>query len=235
LPIEAGDGAAAASVVIALHPLPVILDVSKMTPAGQHEFVMGFVERIYTLNEKAVHLFVDEADEFAPQYPDPASKHHRRSLSNLDRLVRRGRVKGIGVTLITQRPAVIHKNVLSQVEGLFLMNMFAPHDIEAVSTWMERGSARRSRASCLNELPDLASGMAYLVQSGGDHKVRRFSVRPKRTMDSSRTKTVDDDTSTMNISLAKVPGDILEAARKLLNTAKPSVSISPAPPSDEVV
>ena len=36
----------------------------------------------------------------------------------MEDLVRRGRARGLGITLITQRPAVLNKDVLTQVDGI---------------------------------------------------------------------------------------------------------------------
>jgi hypothetical protein len=224
LSIGPSDGVACASVVMSLHPRPVIFDLSSMSPSEQHEFMVGFGERLYSSNKKAVHLFVDEADEFSPQRLDPSSLHQKKSLVVMDRLVRRGRVKGIGVTLITQRPAVIHKNVISQVEGLFLLNLFSPQDLSAVSAWMEHGTARNSRIACLNALPDLDKGSAFLVQGGGSKKVRRFKVRSKLSLDTSRTRTVDDDLDTNRPVLLRVPEEVLESVKLILKTSDPVAS-----------
>ena len=43
-----------------------------------------------------------------------------------EEIVRRGRVKGFIPWLITQRPAVLNKNVLSMVDGLVLLKLMSP-------------------------------------------------------------------------------------------------------------
>ena len=52
----------------------------------------------------------DEADLFAPQMPK--SPEAQRSYAAMDTLARRDRVKGLGATFLTQRPAKIAKDVL---------------------------------------------------------------------------------------------------------------------------
>jgi DNA helicase HerA-like ATPase len=74
-----------------------------------------FLETLYRLNREAMHLFVDEADSIAPQKP---FGEEARMLGAMEDVVRRGGIRGIGTTLITQRPAVINKNVLTQCEIL---------------------------------------------------------------------------------------------------------------------
>ena len=65
------QGAQAAEIVHEIWPGSVILDLSYMIPAEQHEFVADFGQRLFVLNVRSpLHLIVDEADEFAPQNLD---------------------------------------------------------------------------------------------------------------------------------------------------------------------
>jgi hypothetical protein len=192
--LPSDSGAAVASLVIELWPRPVILDLSDMEPEEQHIFVAGFGNQIYVSNKKPLHLFFDEADEFAPQTPDSTYKHQRRCLNVIDRLVRRGGVKGIGATLITQRSAVINKNVLSQVGRLMVLKMVAPHDLTAVEDWMKPVvTSATDRIQCISSIPRLAKGEVFCIQNeAGAPPLTKFMVRPKETYNSSRTPTMDE-------------------------------------------
>lgn len=187
LEITHKQGSQAAEIVHEGGARSVILDLSLMIPAEQHEFVADFGQRIFILNVRSpLHMVIDEADEFAPQVLS-SSRHQKRSLEVIDRIVRRGRIKGFGSTLITQRSAVINKNVISQADSLFLLNMVAPPDLEAVNEWMKYGVRADQRLECLGDLPNLPPGTAYFMQSGASPKFRKFVVRKKLTYDSSRT------------------------------------------------
>jgi hypothetical protein len=179
--------------------------------------VADFGQRLFTISDgsKPVHLFVDEADEFAPQRGDFSSyPHQKRCLGAIDRIVRRARIKGIGVTMVTQRSAVISKNVLSQVEGLFAMAAGAEADIEAVEGWMRRGIRRRTREACLAQLPKLGRGESFYLQIGAGHKLRRITVRTKMTYDSSRTPKPGEVLPSLSYSV--VSEDALSIARPIL-------------------
>lgn len=76
-----------------------VLDLSLMRKAQQIRFFTAFAERLYHRNRQALHVFVDEADEFCPQRPQKGTE---RALGATEDLVRRGRARGIGVTLISQ-------------------------------------------------------------------------------------------------------------------------------------
>jgi len=73
-----------------IRPHSVILDLSLMFPAEQHEFVADFVLKLFMLSVRSpLHLIIDEVDEFAPQSLQ-GSRHQKRSLEVIDRFVRRG-------------------------------------------------------------------------------------------------------------------------------------------------
>lgn len=210
------EGGAVAEMVVKLWPTSVILDVSDMLPEEQHQFFGDFGNKLYTLNDKPIHLFVDEADDFMPQSVEAGNKAQRRALGVGDRIVRRARVKGIGVTLITQRPAVISKNVLSQVDGVFFLSVTAPHDLEAIESWMRPAVVDQDRRLALEALPTLDRGEAFFVQA---HKksgaIMKFRTRTSFTFDSSRTPSVDDPEPPVP-SLSKVSEDVWRRVGGLL-------------------
>jgi hypothetical protein len=210
------DGRKAAEIVIAKWPCPIVLDVSEMYPEDQHLFVADFGDALYAKNRKSLHIFVDEADEFAPQRMDSTYRHQKKCFQVIDRLVRRGRNRGIGLTAITQRPAVLHKNILTQVDGLIVMHLVAPHDLQAVETWMQPIMDKSASETCLSALPKLRPGEGFFMQSGSEVvPCLRFITRPKTTFDSSKTPNVDDPNPFMP-SLGHVPLDILKYASAVL-------------------
>jgi len=105
----------AAAKAIAHSNLPAVIDLSLFTMGERRRFLEGFLKTLHKENRQPLQLILDEADEMAPQQPLPEM---RRVLHEVDRIVRRGRVRGFRVTLITQRPAVLHKNVLTQANSL---------------------------------------------------------------------------------------------------------------------
>ena len=216
-PLRFEGGGMVARAIVELWPLSVSLDVSDLLPEEQHQFFGDFGNQLYTLNSKPMHLFVDEADDFMPQCVESGNKAQRRALGVGDRIVRRARVKGIGVTLITQRPAVISKNVLSQVDGIFFLSVTAPHDIEAVDSWMRPAVSNADRQLALEALPSLEQGEAFFVQANKKSGAMiKFRTREKSTFDSSRTPSVDDPTPPVP-QLSRVPEDIWRKAAKLLD------------------
>jgi len=219
LPITHADGKRLASLVGervgAGKPFRGVADLSAMAPSEQHEFVADFCEMLFTLPQFPIHLVFDEADEFAPQKLG-VSGHQRRSLGHVERLVMRGRARGIGATLISLRPAVVSKNVISQVDALYLMRMSEPNDLRAVRSRLENfesGITPEQREQCLGLLPVLPVGTAYFLRGGDPFMFRRFKVRTKNSYDSSRTPVAGE---VLRVVLGKPRPDLLAVASKIL-------------------
>ena len=115
--------------------------------------------------------------------------------------------------MITQRSAVIAKNVLSQVDSLWLLNMVEPRDLLAVDGWLKHGVTDQQRVECLNQIPKLLPGTSYFLQTGANPKFRRFKVRRKRTFDSSKTPGMSGYVAPL---LSKPPVAVLSLAKEIL-------------------
>ena len=212
-PISGKDGAKVAHLVKRGLPNSFLIDLSRMPVADQHEFMASFISTFYEIAESSpIHFVVDEADEYAPQQLQ-GSVHQKNSLYAMDRLVRRGRAKAIGITMITQRTAVISKNLLTQVDAVFLLNMGTPTDIKAVDAWLKIRVSNEHREECIREVPKLLPGNAYFLRGGKQPMFRRFVVRSKRTFDSSKTPTTGSSIvparSQLDLNLLAVAKEVL--------------------------
>jgi hypothetical protein len=126
---------------------------------------------------------LDEADLWAPQRP---IKGWEGLLGHIEEIVRRGRVRGFIPWLITQRPAVVHKDVLSQADILIAMKLTASQDRDAIGAWIEGQADRQEGKRILGDLPRLQRGEGYLWAPG--HGILdRVGFPAIRTFDSSRT------------------------------------------------
>ena len=180
-------GKIVARTVVAARSLSFVLDLSAFASEDQHLFAADFCEELYLRNRKALHVIVDEADIFAPQKTLHSSKHQRRCLAAFDTMTRRGRFHGIGETLVSQRAAVVNKDLLSQVGYMFLLQMGAPQDLDAVERWLHDNISDGVKQACRADLPVLPKGTAYLLRGGDAPMFRRFKVRRKESFDSSHT------------------------------------------------
>ncbi|HTV87775.1 MAG TPA: hypothetical protein VME41_02055 [Stellaceae bacterium] len=183
VPITAEMGAALGR-LIAGQALACVVDLSELgSSAARRRFMAAFAEALYEANEEPLHLIFDEADLWAPQRP---IKGWEGLLGHIEEIVRRGRVRGFIPWLITQRPAVVHKDVLSQADILIAMKLTASQDRDAIGAWIEGQADRQEGRRILSELPRLRQGEGYLwAPSHGLLERVRFPAI--RTFDSSRT------------------------------------------------
>lgn len=184
LPLDRNAGAAIADLLVD-ERLSAVLDLSHLEQDAQAAFAADFAERLYERNRVPFHLVIDEADVFAPETPGGGEEW--RSRRALDRIVRRGRVRGMGVTLISQRPAVVAKNLLSQIGTLLVHRLAGPQDLKAVDGWLKSQASDAQRKEVLSSLPSLAVGEAWLYSPSELAVVTRVRVRLRRTYDSSAT------------------------------------------------
>jgi hypothetical protein len=105
-------------------------------------------------------------------------------LRAFENLVRRGRARGIGITLVTQRSAVLNKNVLTQVGTLIAMRTTSPQDQKAVGAWVQyHGQARE----ILESLASLQDGEAWVWSPDFLRQTKRVQFRLRSTFDSGAT------------------------------------------------
>jgi len=164
--------------------VPAVLDLSALSKSAARRFMTAFAERLYHRNRDPLHLVLDEADAFAPQRTDPGGQ---RLLGAIEDLVRRGRARGIGVTLITQRPAVLNKDVLTQAEVLIALRMTGPRDVAAIDEWVRLHAEQDQATELKRSLPSLPVGSAWVWSPGWLGLLQRVAVRPRHTFDSSAT------------------------------------------------
>ena len=106
--------------LVGTRPLACVVDVSELgSSAARRGFMTAFMEALHQANTEPLHLVLDEADLWAPQRVQPAGQ---ALLNRVEEVVRRGRVRGFVPWLITQRPAVLHKDLLSQADVLVSMS-----------------------------------------------------------------------------------------------------------------
>lgn len=186
VPLEETAGRELAAFVVQEHA-QVVLDLSLLRKGAQTRFMTDFAEEVYRLKAIArdpLHIVVDEADAYAPQRTGPEGA---RLLGAMEDLIRRGRSRGIGMTLITQRPAVLNKNVLTQAEVLVVLKLTAPQDHAAIDEWVRANADETQRKKVASSLASLPVGTAWFWSPGWLNVFERVKVRARRTFDSSAT------------------------------------------------
>lgn len=207
-PLEPTAGRLMADLVVE-DGLSMVLSIAHFgSRTAERRFAMDFLDRLYRTNRHLVHLLVDEADLFAPQKPQAGDQP---LLGVTENIVRRGRNKGIGITMGTQRPAVLNKDVLTQVDGLIVGRMLGPNDRNAIDGWVGEHGDHGEGKKLKDELPDLQTGVCTIwIPEEGIFK--RVKIRASRTFDSSPTR---KRSSRANRSLALADIDLAGITSKI--------------------
>jgi hypothetical protein len=186
LPLERTAGKMIADLVVE-HPGWYILDFSHFeSKEAERQLATDFAERFYRIkgkNKAPMHLFVDEADMFAPQRIPSGDQ---RMLGAFESIVRRGGIRGIGTTLITQRAAVLNKNVLEQIDVLIALRTIGPNDRKAIASYVEANGTAEQQAELMGSIASLNLGEAWVWEPGED-LFQRVQIRKRRTFNSSAT------------------------------------------------
>lgn len=188
IPLAPDSGTEVATLIVD-SPGWYVLDLSGFdSKAEERRFATAFATRLYRAKaqQKApLHLFIDEADLFIPQQSPAGDK---TMLGAFEQLVRRGRSRGLGVTLISQRAAVLNKNVLEMLDVLIALRTTGMRDRDTMKAYMAVSGTAAQMVEMSETLPGLRLGEAWVWEPGRlPPTFGRFQVRRLRTFDSSST------------------------------------------------
>ncbi|MFB6213080.1 MAG: helicase HerA domain-containing protein [Candidatus Nanohaloarchaea archaeon] len=122
-------------------------------------------------------MVIEEAHNFAPE------KGFSQAQSNdiLRKIASEGRKFGLGIGVISQRPARIDKNVLSQCNTQFILRVTNPNDLKAISKSFEGVTSEVE-----DMIKSLPPGVAFVL--GKDYPVMT-DVRTRRSKHGGETET----------------------------------------------
>jgi len=138
--------------------VPLILDVSDVL--DQRKIVADFATKLYEVgsDERQPYLLiVEEADKFVGQNKD--------SLKEIEEISKRGRKRGVGLLVATQRPSLVNKNILSQCGNQVIGKLTTENDLKAVDLFF----ADRKE---LELLPKLNPGEFFVMGNLSMEKVK---------------------------------------------------------------
>jgi hypothetical protein len=196
-----------------------VLDTRDMSVGERSRFFTDFAESLLRRNKGPLHLIIDEAHVFMPQgrVPDPQSG---RMLHAGNNLVSLGRGVGLRIIMITQHPAKLHKDSLTQAESLIALRLIAPQDRRAVEDWIGEWAEPKQGAELLASLPSLptATGWVWAPELG----ILKKANFPKiNTYDSSKAPDGEQE----KIVLARIDLPAIES--RLEAVAKDAVDNDP--------
>lgn len=172
--------------------------VTKGLPKAERRRLVGeFLTELYdNADGTPILVVIDEADEYAPE--GVKSFGNRRddplmlSSGAVEDIVRRGRAGGLGCLLITQRVAVLSKDVLTQADTLIALGVTGKTDIDAVAGWISRHAPDVETGKEITaSLPSLPKGTCW-VWSPEYGVLAKVEVLPIATFDSSASPKVGE-------------------------------------------
>ena len=137
-----------------------IIDMKGVSPQIQSMIVSKLCSDLFEARKMGTvppgMLVVEEAHNFCPErgFDKTVSTEIMRTIAS------EGRKFGLGLMVISQRPARIDKNVISQCNTQIIMKMTNPNDLKAISKGLEGISSEVE-----DELKRLPSGVAMLVSN----------------------------------------------------------------------
>jgi hypothetical protein len=212
VPLEPTAGALIADLVLQ-QGLTCVLDVSEFSKADVRRFLLAFAERLYRqADDDPIHLFLEEAHEYLPQQVRGEDAH---LVNAWQRIVKQGRFKGLGCTLVTQRSAALNKDVLTQVDTLIVLRTTSPQDRAAVKAWVD---VHAESHEMLATLPSLESGEAWVWSPEFLGSLERIRFRRRATFDSGATPKVGEKRRTpatlADVDLAAIKEQMAETIEK---------------------
>lgn len=188
LPLEKGAGAKIAEALVS-EPVYAVIDLSNESKRFWHQFVSDFALTLMHHNPDVQrHIFVEEAPEFIPQRTKVDLT--ARCKEAMERLIRLGRNRGYGFTLISQRPATVDKDALSQMDNLFALRTVGAHDRKALSDWLAEKNSGDKIDAFLDDLPSLESGEAYFWSPHWQKAFTKIKVRERETFHPGETRKI---------------------------------------------
>ncbi|MGM0398204.1 MAG: helicase HerA domain-containing protein, partial [Halobacteriota archaeon] len=162
---------------------PVIIDLSEVMDMDPAEYFVDQVITILFSREKEARkpflVVVEEIHEFLPQ---------QGGLDDLGetliRIAKRGRKRGLGLAGMSQRPAAVDKEFITQCDWLVWHRLTWKNDTQVVQSILGSEKAQ--------EVQELATGEGIMM-TDWDEMIRTVKFRRKRTYDAADTPTISPE------------------------------------------
>jgi hypothetical protein len=163
-----------------------IINLKGINPDIQEIIVYKLCKDLFELRKKnktpPFFLVIEEAHNFCPE----RSFGETKSSKIIRNIASEGRKFGLGLCIISQRPARVDKSVISQCSTQIILKVTNPNDLKALSTSVEGLTTSAER-----EIQNLSIGTALVT---GITDVPLFvNIRPRRTMHGGKAHIMMED------------------------------------------
>lgn len=192
IPLEATGGGLIAEIVTD-SGRSMVIDVSQFSLSDRKRFATSFGERLWQRKKgearpSPLHLVIEESQLIVPQFTGRGGDE-ARMVGIYEEIIRLGRNYGIGVSMISQRPQSVNKEVLNQTECLFVGQVNGAQEREALRKWITH---QGMDVSLVNELPTLPIGTFYVWSPQWLQILQKIRIGKKTTLDASSTPRVGE-------------------------------------------
>ena len=166
-----------------------VIDISQFNLADRQRFATALGERLWA-NKKAeqhpapLHLIIEESQLIVPQM---VKGDKAKMVGIYEEIIRLGRNYGIGISMITQRPQSVNKEVLNMTECLFVFQVNGAQERKALKDWIAYHGVEKG---LVDELPLLPVGTAYVWSPQWLQVLQKVKIAQKKTFDASATPKV---------------------------------------------
>ncbi|WP_135363517.1 helicase HerA domain-containing protein [Halosimplex halophilum] len=162
--------------------VPIILDVSSFLDEDEAADLLTEVsKRLFAKAKKLKQPFLMLVEEVHEWIPQKGSVGECGKM--LIKISKRGRKHGLGIVGISQRPADVKKDFITQCDWLVWHRLTWNNDTKVVSRVLDNDYAEA--------VEDLDDGEAFLMNDW-DEDIRRVQFRRKQTFDAGATPGLDD-------------------------------------------
>lgn len=217
--------------------VPIIIDLFHKSLANKSKWIKIVQETLEVLfynNREPMHIFIEEAAEFAPQRIQPQQS---KVYSSVERIVRMGRNSSIGITLINQRAEELNKAVLELCDLVFLHKQVGKNSLTSISKWLQVRGIEKDKAGLeVMHISKLNQGECMVFQ---EDSLRKIKILPKNTFHPSPQKGKVATTSKLNtdisLFLKKLNAELDSPTKEKPAQVKKISSVTPVEVQEKVV
>lgn len=188
VPLEPTAGALVADVLVDTGR-NMVIDISQFNKSDRQRFATAFGVQLWKRKKSErepspVHLVIEESQLIIPENVRGDSA---AMVGIYEEIIRLGGNYGIGVSMISQRPQSVNKEVLNQTECLLVFQVNGAHERKALKEWIRHQGMNES---LVDQLPSLKAGNCYVWSPQWLEILQLVKILPKRTFDSTSTPKV---------------------------------------------
>ena len=223
-----------------------VIKMGGLSLIKQQELIGDYCEALIEARiGKGMHTILEECQDFVPQVGRPIS------FDPIVRLCKLGRALGYGATLVSQRPAGVNKEALSQASVYLVHNVINNRDLKTLDEQLSFGTDKRlikkilsgiasaRKGECVAYAPEFFRDRGYIVID----KIRgdRQTTHTGNNIDVQSTQGAGASSESLNLDDTMMPEDTISSAAEaaafartesfLSSPAVPATPTAPAAPS----